>query len=114
MEFDPHTQKLHATLPQAKILSIEQVGELAADGTHGLINKLNEKDRSLALNAFLKQAKTHIEASELNDLAQKEIINKLQNLSEAQELSITFIVQQPEAIDKGFPEFELSTEDNNE
>ncbi len=80
VEIDPGTHHVHATLPKAKILSVEQVGDLTYHGEDAVLNKVTDKERAKLLNALHDTARTQAEGSPLKAEAEKEADQRLQDV----------------------------------
>jgi hypothetical protein len=89
---DPATHAIHATMPHAKILSIEQVGDLSYHGEDATLNRITDSDRTeiiASLNAAAHQA---AENSGLKHDAEQQITERLTELMNhnGQHLEIDF------------------------
>jgi hypothetical protein len=77
---DPKTHLIHATMPPAKILSVEQVGDLSFQGEDAWLNKVTDAERTTILNNLHTAATTQAESSGLKEDAQKQVQDRLQEL----------------------------------
>jgi hypothetical protein len=77
---DPATQAVHASMPRAKILSVEQIGDLSYHGEDATLNRITDADRSeiiASLNAAAHQA---AENSGLKLQAEQQVAERLTEL----------------------------------
>ncbi len=74
--------KVSAKLPPAKILSIEQKGELHFDDSEGWWNTITPEDKNTAINEFLNHSKDNIRKSDLAASAEKQSLERLTQLAE--------------------------------
>jgi prophage DNA circulation protein len=77
---DPATHQVHATLPEAKILSVEQVGDLTYQGEDSLLNRLTDTERAQTVNDLYKAARQAAENSTLKREATDQVTQRLQEL----------------------------------
>jgi hypothetical protein len=77
---DPKTHQVTATLPPAKILSVEQVGDLQFHGEDSMLNRLSDDDRTKALNSLANLARQAAASSTLRQDAQTQVQERLQQL----------------------------------
>jgi hypothetical protein len=77
---DPATHRIKATLPSAKILSVEQVGDLSYHGDDSLLNRLTDAERAKAVNDLYQTARSAAENSSLKRDATEQVSNRLQQL----------------------------------
>lgn len=77
---DPATHRVKATLPEAKILSVEQVGDLTYHGEDSLLNRLNDTERAQTVNDLYKAARQAAEDSSLKREATDQVTQRLQQL----------------------------------
>lgn len=80
VEIDPKTHAIHAKLPPAKILSVEQVGDLSLVGEDAWLNRVNDTDRTQILDSLQKAARSQAENSGLKEDAQKEAQDRLEEI----------------------------------
>jgi hypothetical protein len=80
VEIDPVTHHIHATMPHAKILSVEQVGDLTYHGEDSALNRITDDERQKILNDLNSLARTQAETSSLKADAEKEIGSRLQEI----------------------------------
>ncbi len=76
-------QRAHVFLPQPQILSIESLGDLKFEDENGLWNWVNTQDRSLAVNAFMVNARRYAEQASFMQNATNSIEEKLTSILEA-------------------------------
>ena len=77
---DPATHALSASLPHAKILSVEQVGEITYHGEDATLNRVTDADRSEILSSLHQAAMKAAEDSNLKLDAEKQVIQRLTDL----------------------------------
>jgi hypothetical protein len=80
VEIDPKTHAIHAHLPPAKILSVEQVGDLSLVGEDAWLNRVNDTDRTQMLNSLQQAARSQAENSGLKEDAQKQAQDRLEEI----------------------------------
>ena len=77
---DPATHRIAATLPPARILSVEQVGDLSFQGEDSLLNRLSDEERTHAVNDLFALAKKAAETSTLPHDAEDQVRTRLDQL----------------------------------
>jgi hypothetical protein len=77
---DPLTHAIHAYLPHAKILSVEQVGDLTFHSEDAALNKVTDEERQKLLNGLNDTAHVQAEQSGLKEDAEKQVDQRLQEL----------------------------------
>ena len=77
---DPATHEVKATLPPAKILSVEQVGDLAYHGEDSLLNRLTDAERAKFVNDLYQMARKAAEDSSLKHDASEQVSQRLGQL----------------------------------
>ena len=77
---DPATHRIAATLPPAKILSVEQVGELSFQGEDSMLNRLSDDERTKAINDLTALAEKAAQTSSLTHDADDEVQTRLNQL----------------------------------
>ncbi len=77
---DPATHRVTATLPPARILSVEQVGDLSFQGEDSLLNRLSDEERTKAVNDLAALAKKAADASSLPHDADEQVRTRLDQL----------------------------------
>ena len=77
---DPATHQVHATLPHAKILSVEQLGDLILKGEDSALNRISDDERAKLLNGLDTLARQQAEASSLKKEAEDQVTARLQDL----------------------------------
>src|ERR1700678_4027779 len=80
VEIDPKTHRIQAKLPPAKILSVEQVGDLSLVGEDAWLNRVTDADRSQILDSLQKAARSQAETSGLKEDAQKQAQDRLEEI----------------------------------
>jgi len=77
---DPVTHEIHATMPSAKILSVEQIGDLSLKGDDAWLNRITDAERADLVNKLNAAAHDAAEKSDLKDDAQKQVTQRLNEL----------------------------------
>ena len=77
---DPATHAVHAALPHAKILSVEQVGDIIYHGEDATLNRVTDSDRTEILSSLHQAALKAAEDSNLKPDAEKEVTQRLTEL----------------------------------
>jgi hypothetical protein len=80
VEIDPATHALHATMPHAKILSVEQVGELSLKGEDATLNRITDAEREKIVNNLQAAAHDAAEKSSLKQDAEQQVTQRLKEL----------------------------------
>jgi len=77
---DPVTHALRASLPHAKILSVEQVGNLIYHGEDATLNRVTDEERSQILGGLNAAAHDAAEKSGLKADAEQQVSQRLKEL----------------------------------
>jgi hypothetical protein len=77
---DPATHQLHASMPHAKILSVEQVGNLAYHGEDATLNRITDDERSQILSNLNAAAHDAAEKSTLKTDAEQQVAQRLNEI----------------------------------
>jgi len=77
---DPATHQLHAAMPHAKILSVEQVGNLAYHGEDATLNRITDDERSQILSNLNAAAHDAAEKSTLKTDAEQQVAQRLNEI----------------------------------
>jgi hypothetical protein len=77
---DPATRAIRATLPPAKILSVEQVGDLTYQGEDSVLNRLSDEERTKAVNSLADLARQTAASSTLRRDSDDEVRQRLEQL----------------------------------
>jgi hypothetical protein len=77
---DPATRAVQATMPPAKILSVEQVGDLSFQGEDSLLDRLTDDERTKAVNDLAAMARDAAEKSTLRNDADTQVRQRLEDL----------------------------------
>jgi hypothetical protein len=80
VEIDPVTHQIHATMPHAKILSVEQVGDLTYHGEDATLNRVTDDERTEILKQLTAAAHDTAERSGLKAGAEKQVTARLQEI----------------------------------
>ena len=80
MTIDPATHAIRATLPPAKILSVEQVGDLTFHGEDSVLNRLSDDERTKAVNSLADLARQSATGSTLRRDSDAEVRQRLEQL----------------------------------
>lgn len=84
IRLDPETGRVFGEFPEAEVLSLEMVRGPEIKGESGWWNRLNDQDRSQALQGFAIRAREVVEASGLTGEAQDVAAARLQQLADRQ------------------------------
>jgi hypothetical protein len=77
---DPATHAVAATLPPAKILSVEQVGDLSFQGEDSVLDRLSDTERAKAVNDLAALARSAAQSSTLRRDADAQVRQRLEQL----------------------------------
>ena len=77
---DPVTHEVHAKLPHAIILSVEQIGDLTYHGDDALLNRITDAERAETLNNLNGAARAEAEKSNLKEDAENQVGQRLNEL----------------------------------
>jgi hypothetical protein len=80
VEIDPATHDVHAAMPHAKILSVEQVGDLVFDGEDAILNRVTNAERQQIVNNLNAAARDAAEKSTLKSDAEEQVAQRLKDL----------------------------------
>ena len=80
VEIDPVTHQLHATMPHARILSVEQVGDITYHGDDAMLNRITDDERSAILSNLNATAHDAAEKSTLKMEAEQQVTQRLQEI----------------------------------
>jgi hypothetical protein len=80
VEINPTTHQVEAHLPPAKILSVDQVGDLTFHGDDSALNRISDQERQKLLNDLNSAAHAQAEASGLKEDAQNQASQRLQEI----------------------------------
>lgn len=80
VSIDPATRRIVATLPPAKILDVEQVGDLTFHGEDSVLNRLSDEERTKAVNDLMDLARKTAETSSLKADADAQVRQRLEEL----------------------------------
>jgi hypothetical protein len=80
VEIDPVTRVLHAAMPHAEILSVEQVGNLVFHGEDALLNRITDDERAQILSDLNAAAHDAAEKSGLKTEAEQQIVQRLNEI----------------------------------
>jgi Protein of unknown function (DUF4230) len=80
VEIDRATHALHARLPHAEILSVEQIGDLAYHGEDALLNRVTDEERTQILANLNAAARDAAEKSTLKTDAEQQVTQRLQEI----------------------------------
>lgn len=80
VEIDPATQAVTASMPGAKILSVEQVGDISYKGEDATLNRITDSERTEILANLNKAAHDAAEGSSLKAEAQEQVTQRLKEL----------------------------------
>jgi hypothetical protein len=77
---DIQHNKAVVTLPKPRLLSIEPQGDVKFTDENGVWNWVDQSDRSKAINAFTRDARTYAQQGEFVEQARKEMESKLREI----------------------------------
>jgi len=80
VEVDPVTHLLHADMPHAKILSVEQIGDLVYHGEDAVLNRVTDEERAQILSSLNTAAHEAAESSSLKADAEQQVTARLNEL----------------------------------
>jgi len=80
VEIDPTTHRIEATMPHAKILSVEPIGDLTYHGDDSLLNRITDDERSKIITSLNAAARDAAEKSSLKSDAEVQVTQRLQEL----------------------------------
>jgi hypothetical protein len=80
VEIDPITHDVHAKMPHAIILSVEQIGNLTYNGDDALLNRITDAERAEVVNNLNGAAHAEAEKSGLKEDAEKQVEERLNQL----------------------------------
>jgi hypothetical protein len=80
VEIDPTTHALHAAMPHAKILSVEQVGDLIYHGEDATLNRVTDDERTQILSSLNATAHDAAEKSTLKTEAEQHVAERLEEI----------------------------------
>lgn len=80
VEIDPTTHQLQVKMPHAKILSVEQIGDLTYHGEDAALNRITDAEREKIVNNLNAAAHDSAESSSLKMDAEQQIAQRLQDL----------------------------------
>jgi hypothetical protein len=77
---DPATHRLRVVMPHAKILSVEQIGDLAYHGEDATLNRVTDDERNQVLSSLNSAARDAAEKSSLKSDAEQQVQQRLADL----------------------------------
>lgn len=80
VEIDPVTHTLHAAMPHAKILSVEQIGDLTYHGEDATLNRITDDERTQMLSSLNAAAHDAAEKSTLKTEAEQQVAQRLNDI----------------------------------
>jgi hypothetical protein len=80
VEIDPVTHDLHATMPRAEILSVEQIGDLSYHGEDAMLNRITDDERTQILSDLNAAAHDAAEKSTLKIEAEQQVTKRLKEI----------------------------------
>jgi hypothetical protein len=80
VEIDPVTHALHAVMPHAKILSVEQMGDLTYHGEDSMLNRITDDERAQILSDLNAAAHDAAEKSSLKTDAEQQVSQRLNEI----------------------------------
>ncbi len=80
MTINPATRMVRAAMPRAKILSVEQVGQVTLHGDDAWLNRVTPDETEEALNDLTAAAREAAENSDLKKQAELQVSTRLNQL----------------------------------
>jgi hypothetical protein len=80
VEIDPVTHALRAAMPHAKILSVEQIGDLIYHGKDATLNRVTDDERNQILSRLNAAAHDAAEKSTLKMEAEQQVAQRLKEI----------------------------------
>ncbi len=80
VQIDPTTHAIHAAMPHAEILSVEQVGDLTYHGEDAWLNRVTDDERAQILTNLNAAAHDAAEKSTLKTEAEQQVSQRLNEL----------------------------------
>jgi hypothetical protein len=80
VDVDPTTHLLRASMPHAKILSVEQVGDIAYHGDDAWLNRISDTDRTEIFGDLNSAAHDTAEKSSLKSDAENQVSQRLNEI----------------------------------
>lgn len=80
VEIDPATHQIRASMPHAKILSVEPVGDITYHGDDSMLNRITDDERSKMVTNLNAAARDAAEKSSLKADAEAQVTQRLQEL----------------------------------
>lgn len=80
VSIDPQTHAVRAMMPHAKILSVEQVGDLVLHTDDALLNRVTDEDHETIQKNLLGAARSAAETSGLKEDAETQVTQRLTDL----------------------------------
>jgi hypothetical protein len=77
VDIDPVAHTLHAAMPHAKILSVEQTGEVSFHGEDSVLNRITDMERAQILTDLNAAAHAEAEKSGLKTDAERQVGDRL-------------------------------------
>jgi len=82
VEINPTTHQVHASMPHAKILSVEQIGDLVYHAEDATLNRITDEERAKIINDLHSTASDSAEKSSLKSDAEQQVTQRLKDLIE--------------------------------
>ncbi len=80
VDIDPVTHQIHATMPRAKILSVEQIGDFTLHGEDATLNRVTDVDRTEIVTNLSAAARDAADKSSLKSDAEQQVTQRLNEL----------------------------------
>ncbi len=80
VEIDPSTHEVHASMPHAKILSVEQIGDTVYHGEDAWLNRVTDEERTEIFTNLNSAAHAEAENSSLKNDAEQQVSERLNQL----------------------------------
>lgn len=88
VSIDPASHAVRATMPHAKILSVEQIGDLVYRGEDATLNRITDEERMKMVNDLQAAARDAAEKSGLKTDAENQVTQRLNELMKKNGLPI--------------------------
>ena len=80
VSIDPQTHAIRASMPHAKILSVEQVGDVRLHSDDSVLNRMSDEDHETIEKNLLAAARNAAETSRLKEDAEAQVTQRLTDL----------------------------------
>jgi Protein of unknown function (DUF4230) len=80
VQIDPATHAVQASMPRAKILSVERIGQLTYHGEDAMLNRVTDEERTQILTNLDAAAREAAEKSSLKNDAEAQVTSRLHEI----------------------------------